>query len=169
MKIVLTNKKINIMKKNIFSITAIVMLSIIGLSLHSCSDKGNDAQATNQELIIGKWECIHSYVKEWDYDTTYLNAEGDYDWKYFTYIDESEHGRMGRIDTYSSDGTVSYSTGQEYTYQISGNKLLIAGGLMKYNIDELNNNTLIVSSISNGNFNGVDVTNEYRYTYKRIK
>jgi len=127
--------------------------------LFSCTDQVED---TYETMIIGKWECVHSYARLWELDEGYVE-----------FIDESEHGKFGDIDTYSKDGIVTFKSGNSLTYNIVGDELWIAGGLIKYKIESMTHTELVLfrqwDVTGYYDENGDVVTSTFRFTYSKIE
>ena len=146
------------------------MLMGICILAVACSKDANESEQ-QENAIIGKWECVHSSVTRWVYEDTW-NPETQsytYTYHYETFTDESKYGYMGHTYNFKSDGTVETSGGNTYTYTISDNKLLLAGGLIKYTIEKLSKSELILTRTYSGiDHNGDSYTEPERYEYKKI-
>lgn len=81
-------------------------------------------KSSDETSIVGKWQVTH------DVDA----PPGHFDDPYY-----SDH-HIGEIWVFEKD-VVRYR-GNTYTYTISGNHLLIAGGAIDYNIKELTHSSL---------------------------
>lgn len=97
-------------------------------SLSSCSKD-------NEDLIVGKWKCIHSYYSYGDYED--VDDEVGFIWEF------KSDGTMTTNDPHD----ISYGANVQYT--ISGSTLTL-GGMIGYTIDELTSTTLKLSGSSMG-------------------
>ncbi len=90
----------------------------------------------NEDLIVGKWKCIHSY-------SYYSDEEDEYE-----RVDEN----VGDIWEFKSDGTLATDPDDPIvTYSISGSTLTIAAiFVLNFKIDKLTSTTLKLSGSNFG-------------------
>lgn len=131
-------------KKNLFGLTAILMVALISLCLTSCgSDDDDDVPETSS--LIGTWKCVNSY-DEWDGG----------------HIDDYMVGEFLVVNADNTFTSTSSSIGSG-TYTISGNKMTAKVGTSKTFTAtiSLKGNTLVL----NGNTNdGI----KFKYTFEKV-